>query len=257
VDQTSELVDREICRDSTKSPPKACSVFLPRVNEFMRRAQPNRLTVLMRHTGGSTLTQSLAHYAGSPLVSSILVAWGGSAKSKPLDMRLGSTTVHFTDPYPEDDFYPPSMRITTSAILVVDDITLVHHEDIGRLFTTWQQEPESIVGLFAVQFERLVGKWTSRRLGLGSASSQVHAISSNGALFHVDLMSKLSCEASPTAFTRKFAVCGEFALSIAGSIVNHRSVHLQANHPVSFLSHTKQHTGEQMLPWKCDLHSLF
>lgn len=256
--RTSDLT--KMCGETPDAPARevtrACSLFQPDISEFLRQPRRSHLTVLMKHTGGNSLAHTLAHYASSPIVDTILVTWGESIETKPEDMKIGWTTVHFNDPFPNDIFYPPSMLMTTNAVLAVEENTIIHHEDVNKLFQTWQQDQRSFVGLLPVQFDRFNGAWVSR-----SADTSFDAVSSNGAIFDVHLLDKLSCEASSATKLRGFAACGDFSLSLAGSLVDYKSVHVKPTHSVTHFGKTQENrNGSQdmaMLSWKCDLQSFF
>jgi hypothetical protein len=97
-----------------------------------------------------SLISQLHHFARSPIVAHIVVVWHDPSTPPPPPQRRGSVLITFL--WQECDSlnnrFNPSNRITTRAVVTMDDDQLPHLEDLELLFAAWRAYPSRIVGFY-------------------------------------------------------------------------------------------------------------
>jgi glycogenin len=103
----------------------------------------------------------IAHYQASPFVSKIYITWHNPASRPPKSllkiMELNTRNAPGKPPieflYQKFDSlnnrFNPLDRLDTQAVLICDDDIMVNLEDIHFAFRVWQENQQSLVGLFA------------------------------------------------------------------------------------------------------------
>ncbi len=98
----------------------------------------------------SILLKQIQYYASSRLVSTIIVTCHDFNYPVPRDTIIGHTLVYFIRPVSNslNNRFLMDHRITTTAVLLIDDDIKVHIDDIEVLYTVWHKYPKFIVGTF-------------------------------------------------------------------------------------------------------------
>ena len=98
----------------------------------------------------SILLKQIQYYATSRLVSTIIVTCFNFNHPVPRDTIIGHTLVLFIRPLSNslNDRFLTDHRITTTAVLLIDDNIKIHLDDIEVLYTVWRKYPKYIVGTF-------------------------------------------------------------------------------------------------------------
>ena len=110
--------------------------------------------VLLNMHRRSILLKQIKYYATSRLVSTIIVTCYNLKYPVPRDTIIGHTRVLFMRPLSNslNDRFLMDHRITTTAVLLIDDNIKIHLDDIEVLYTVWRKYPKFIVGSFPSWF---------------------------------------------------------------------------------------------------------
>lgn len=96
-------------------------------------------------------------YATFPLVDKIFVVWHDHRIECPNTAIIGGVLIYFACQRCDslNNRFLLDTRITTEALLIVDDDIQVHYNDLENLFHSWQLNKDRIVGFFPRWFQPL------------------------------------------------------------------------------------------------------
>ena len=152
--QTTETLAKR-CTDKLRRRP--CETFSARLNSFMK--ERNKLTLVISHfwteERAFKLKELLQYYATSTVVHKIFVVWHSTVVPCPANVLLGAIMVIFSCQACDslNNRFLLDMRITTDAVLIMDDDIQVHLDDLERLFLAWQENRDRVVGFFPRWFQ--------------------------------------------------------------------------------------------------------
>ena len=142
------------------------------------------------------LEMQIKYYSKSPRIDMILVTWHDISRAPPPPMRVNGVMVEFL-PQAKDSLnnrFLPSMKITTEAVLIMDDDMKVHWDDVDLLLEAWASHQDNIVGFYPRRIDTATGKYNVN--GADRWDAPYELMLTKVMVLHKRFLEAYSCEAS-------------------------------------------------------------
>lgn len=151
--------DAAVPHCSEKLRMRPCRQYSTRLNSHMSTS--DKISIVIAHfwteERASTLNELIQYYAKSPIVDKIFVVWHSTVIPCPANALFETVPVIFSCQTCDslNNRFLVDMRLTTKAVLIMDDDVQIHLDDLERLFLAWQRNTDRIVGFFPRWFQPL------------------------------------------------------------------------------------------------------